>query len=995
MMKTSLFPLRSIAGPDIPVASQKKGVPDIDVIHESPAAKDLHLEYRFKGRDSAQEARVDAGFEAYFPQLAPGGAAFPAGGGLTPGPGVCDLPGLPGLPFPANHPVVSLMTLAGGVSAAQAASLQVQLRIKLARKALVGGIAFAGHPFLPATSYASSNFGLPREWRLTPVGESSAGSRSANSAFLDFESSVTRQELLSHSGAHFLCCDPTWSDTILLSLSNWPRFVGHVTLRPQIGRLPEAHYGFLIPFFYVFEYREGTHYRPRAPFGLLNVRWAGYPASQASQGAEYVFRQGGHYYPFTAASLTNGRRTYSVPASEAHRKPRELRECFVSGRLNQNGKVTLLLEQSGEFERCLSGLHLLPLFVPSDSLPEDIAAAEDAVAAFLPNLNLDALASLPRDVMEEGLRNAFELPDGIEFSGHVGVRVWEVDPPEGIAPTQVTLGEKYTALLADWQVDTLGEILDAYVSGIRFRQPSSARYLAVELVNRSATPSRIVLPHLSFVQSAHVSVAARPSRFQRIRALNFRLVGEGLGDDLSRLGGNGFHFAVEHWADGERKSVLFEARSLFDLVHAGVARLQVNARRRASELEVSEYGAAVDERLGDARENYDRRSSRNYSLGWRRTESGKDLHWTGTAAIGPAQNKTPAALVPNGTMQYRPDTDFVSVSNQETRTHVRYLYPDESQAQWNAAGLFANALDVAFRAGSVLSGADPVIKTYKADGNHPEELAAGFARAWQGLSNHDLAGLRVKGATSVVQSPYALPAIAGQEVQSFVDAVSGAIQIGGEVLNGAAPDPATLGATLVDAGNVSGLAAFLAILTGTAGIPGLGAAVQAAAAAPFVLNGLTLNVSATAAGAGVTFGAAPGNLLPVVSQSATCGSQGTVTRQATQSNYSYSQVLTSGGDEGSGTTQAVEGLMKRQVTRAEAPGDQRRLRGGEVMWQECITDVVSGVIPLDVALPALASKGAFRSAGECVRVRLGSGVGADVSVDFWFDVVEEMVRDDH
>jgi hypothetical protein len=86
------------------------------------------------------------------------------------------------------------------------------------------------------------------------------------------------------------------------------------------------------------------------------------------------------------------------------------------------------------------------------------------------------------------------------------------------------------------------------------------------------------------VQSAHVSVSARPARFQRIRAVNFRLVGENLGDDLSRIGSSGFQFAVEYWTASEQKSVIFQANSLFEVIE--LARPRANAR--ANELAPSE-----------------------------------------------------------------------------------------------------------------------------------------------------------------------------------------------------------------------------------------------------------------------------------------------------------------------------------------------------------------------------------------------------------------------
>ena len=65
------------------------------------------------------------------------------------------------------------------------------------------------------------------------------------------------------------------------------------------------------------------------------------------------------------------------------------------------------------------------------------------------------------------------------------------------------------------------------------------------------------------------------------------------------------------------------------------------------------------------------------------------------------------------------------------------------------------------------------------------------------------------------------------------------------------------------------------------------------------------------------------------------------------------------------------------------------------MWQGELVDIITGAIPLNFTLPASASKMHFRTTDDSLRVRFGSGVGKSITVDFWFDITEEVVGDDY
>jgi hypothetical protein len=147
-----------------------------------------------------------------------------------------------------------------------------------------------------------------------------------------------------------------------------------------------------------------------------------------------------------------------------------------------------------------------------------------------------------------------------------------------------------------------------------------------------------------------------------------------------------------------------------------------------------------------------------------------------------------------------------------------------------------------------------------------------------------------------------------------------------------------------------------------------------------ITGGGATSVSVSPAGLGVSLGVNP---IPSINNHTTHGSTGTIMKQASEAYHSYSQYLNTGYDEG-------------VVAHAEVPGtDQQRVKGAEVMWQGELVDIITGTIPLNFTLPATAGKMHFRTSDDSLRVRFGSGVGKSISVDFWFDLTEEIIRDDN
>jgi hypothetical protein len=153
------------------------------------------------------------------------------------------------------------------------------------------------------------------------------------------------------------------------------------------------------------------------------------------------------------------------------------------------------------------------------------------------------------------------------------------------------------------------------------------------------------------------------------------------------------------------------------------------------------------------------------------------------------------------------------------------------------------------------------------------------------------------------------------------------------------------------------------------------------------------SLSASVLGLGASVGINP---YPVIQYQTTFGSQGSITRQAADAGYSYSQYQNDSYDQGHNYTRTDGGEMKRVITRREVPDtDRQRIKGGEVMWQGELVDIITGAIPLNFILPATAGKMHFRTADDSLRVRFGSGVGKSTSVDFWFDIIEETIKDDY
>jgi hypothetical protein len=653
MLSNKLMPIRATVGDPIAIA-------EIEVKRTSSAAENLRFEVEYGDDINSMVHR--SFYQHVIPQIVEGDPSY-----LPPryrgAPGTDTLPA-PGkdLPFTllGGH-FASLFGVVGEVGDEDTSrSLTVSLAIKLkpqSTQQLAGGLCYGGYPFLPyyitKQGENSANFGLPREIGLTWTTSQGVG-------FLDDEDAITNQEPTSHGGVHVLGTGPvplssgnSHDLSFMLHLSDFPRLVTQVSLADGGLEVTEL-WGFIIPFLFVFEYKEDmrypndrqrgpdNHYTSRIPAGLLAatqnppnldssyfglVQGSSDPAATvkyAGACADYlllVHQPEGLYYPMSASSIFGQGRTYG-PGEwfEFGRRPlpdnHELEEVFVSNALQHGHEVRLFIEQGEEFNRCIAGM----------------------------SITFGSRGQTP------------PLPTGLE---RIGVRVYEIDPPRGvspIAPTKDLEKDKYSTC-----------IFETYVKASRggggipfdleFTRPSSSRYLVIVLSNaKEGSVGHVMIESLELVQSAHVSIVPRATRTQVLQRMHFRLIGPDLADDYSQLGGRGFSLSVEHLVGGQRRDILFSASSLLELLQSGTAHLRSNHRRALREREI------VTTRKGSY--NLAR------STGWNRSETGledsdTDPSWNDSRWYDPDDD--PREVFGQDAHQYK------VFGNQEIRTHTTHI----------------------------------------------------------------------------------------------------------------------------------------------------------------------------------------------------------------------------------------------------------------------------------------------------------------------------------
>lgn len=837
---------------------------------------------------------------------------------------------------------------------------------------LVGGIAYCGYPELEYSidqfGQSSANYGLPREFRLS-VAAHAEGDRSERN-FIDSDLHYTQQEMNHASGFHFMHIEPTKAKQLSLKVSDIPRLVRHIIHRTDGSLEVRESRGMVIPYLYVFAWQEQTHYQHHVPGGTIAVV-TDTPREPDGLQAEPVRGQWRRFGGVNDTYQTFSGAAPFRPASRYRAKPTDLPdvgESFVSMPVPTQQSISLVCQQSDEFLRTLSGIELwLP--IPSKDNP-----------------NLEAWAK------------AVQLPIGeVTPVQKVGLRIFELDFPSGVSSLRCRNKElrKYKYLLADRVVtnnqdvswkglqDHLAANSPPGVSAISFSRPSNLKTFEIELTNLGEEAGQFVVMLAEWIQSAHVSLHPMSGRRLRASTLHFRLIGENLAEDYSKLGDSDFNFSVEHATGNGPVRKLLSVRSLADLMQSGHARILGNSRRRAVEFEKSNvyssdptnpYAGRFPEETGD---NFDVRQSDLTSHGWTQVESGDGVHKPDGKQIGD------------------------SYTTQEARAHTDHLYPqtflkpgtqvktpgivptEDLTTPWEAAanylnlghGLFTDTIGTVGNwfladADSSLLIPGPVRDT--ATGSPENPLSYEF-NYWRGVAEVPI----VTGMKSVAMSPFSPVPIAQESVKGLLLGIE---ELYSQIRGIVQPDP------LAAWGAITNLIAAYQTLSPM--FPGFLPASLPALAAFNAGNGFNV-------GGSVLFLSSSSSLLtPALTYQHSFGSQGAISKSSAKTCFMRSETVRRSDDHTQARSVSAAGENKRVVERREVPGtDQQRMRGAEIMWNGEAVDIVLGQIPLDVSFPALAERG-NGAHDESLRVRFGNGIGPDIRVDFWFEVQETEISDD-
>ncbi len=378
---------------------------------------------------------------------------------------------------------------------------------------------------------------------------------------------------------------------------------------------------------------------------------------------------------------------------------------------------------------------------------------------------------------------------------------------------------------------------------------------------------------------------------------------------------------------------MFEAKSLLDLLQAGSARLLSNQRRLEPAKEITRETALTD--AG----SWERRHVDTSSSGWRQTESGDDVHWDKGRPYPPP-----------------PGQGFRVFGSQETRTHTEHI------GHRGIGGYWENVI-TAYRDLGELVGVDlrSALPLPPRDNRLTLTGTTWEPRIWGAMAVPSVEGL-----SNLSVPPVLMP----NEMLSDIFETARAIA---EVSQG-------------DLSNLSDA--------------DLNSLVNGFFATTWFLNGLAPSVSITPLGIGVGLSTQP--VMPTLARTSTTGSLGTIAKQGNRVGYSYARYLDK-AYQGAGVYSEFVGekgghageVRRTLIREPNQPGtEMRRRKGAEVVWQGERQDIVVGSVPLGLSLPAIASR-MHPTSDLSISVRFGGGMGEDAKMDVWFDLEEEVIRDDY
>ena len=573
------------------------------------------------------------------------------------------------------------------------------------------------------------------------------------------------------------------------------------------------------------------------------------------------------------------------------------------------------------------------------------------------NLYLEQAHDYPRCVSGLKIRFPEKMLKGIMDRQKFYARIYEIDVTEGLSPLMVEdkpETRKYQTLVYEGIISKSG-----YNFTLPFVRASLSKYFLIcfnlkvdpDSKEKELVYSQLAIQRIDFIQSAHVSVTTRAAHNLLVDSLHFRIIGENLAEDYSRIGSEGFSICVESLIGANKKSVLFEANSLLELLNAGNTRLYSNMRREEVKVDVSHE--TTDTLAG----SFDEHRTLTNNENWRRSETGQDVGWSPTLANG--LNERNEKLAQGFTKNHM--GPFENYSSSELRTYNELIGHEGAGAY---AGRIRNILNGMFQGTGITFPEN--IFTQDPKLLRPDE--SGFdwkTKLWDKGFDTSRENFWISELRSLTLPPWTSVLSTGtlDDVKSMIENIASMVNSGGLP-------------------NLPDMNALMNLLN---------------AFTPFALiNGLVIGGSlGIQVAAGGSISASTAQLLPSMNYNSTSGTSGSIAKQGTKTGYAYSQYMTQGQDITKVMTEYERGKMNRKVTRQlNQPGTiKERKKGVEVMWQNKVTDIVSGRIPLGISFLATGSN-YYQNVDMAVRIKF-PGYTTQLDIDFWFEVTEESIKEDY
>lgn len=754
--------------------------------------------------------------------------------------------------------------------------------------------------------------------------------------FIDNENAYTRQETISHSGVQYMNFGPVKFDKIIIRFSDWPKFI----IANNATSLTQK-FGFVIPLLVVYEKNESVVYRSHLPMGLLAC--TKYPVLKAKG----YFRNdyfSGETINISGEEGENNNADYSYQLSSP--SPASFFTLSAASAFGQKRKFTL--PGTSPYEEYFLSVP----FKTNESINFHIEQSSETERC---------VAGCKITFQTQPLVGNLRLPA-------LRIKIYELDLIEGISPLDISPTEinakKYLSEVFEQTFINPGVPITC-----KFKRASLSRYFLISFENMNGlvnekrgnqSIAQLAIKQFEFIQSAHVSITTKSAHNITIENINLRLIGENLSEDYSKIGQEGFTLAIETLSAGNKKKNILAVNNLLELLNLGSTRLYSNIRRLEPKTDVS---TEESETLGGS---YDIHSATTNNQNWRKTESDPENKWRDEFdAFSKLQNHFPEIV----NFMDKNLGAFENLSASEIRTYNELIGGEGPEG-------IAGKLKAEF------------VSKF---GNAPFENASGKNaillrkdfngydwrhNIWQKAFNLRNENFFIDTVQQLNIPPWM--AFLANLPEGFLDTISGIssnVKSFFNMING------NTGPVLPILPNLDEMNKLINVL-----IPPI-----------TLINGLSIGVSGSVQClGGISFSASTAQLIPNLVTSSTTGSSGNISKQATKTGYSYSQLLSTGQDLSKSFTVYDEGLSNRKITRYlnQSGSVKERNKGGEIMWQNRYQDILTSKIPLGITLPATGGKFAD-NIDQSIRIKLSGVNTSAIEVDIWFDIIEEQIKEDY